>query len=102
MGLVMDHNHDLHASSPPSSKKAAAEIIGVPGGLPAGYRFRPTDVELVKHYLMVKAFNPASPLPAFILCIALCSTTLGGAVVGVNKWQQLASVAGWRALNWRS
>ncbi|CAN0871011.1 NAC domain-containing protein 101 [Linum grandiflorum] len=65
MALVMDHDHDLHSSSPPSSKKAAADIV-VPDGLPAGYRFRPTDMELVKHYLMAKAFNPTSPLPAFI------------------------------------
>ncbi|CAI0431670.1 unnamed protein product [Linum tenue] len=47
----------------------AAERHNNNGGdvaVPVGYRFKPTDEELVKHYLMDKAFNPASPLPSYI------------------------------------
>ncbi|CAN1839826.1 NAC domain-containing protein 77, partial [Linum perenne] len=64
MTMVMKPDHgaakNMHSISSPAAKIVAPEC------LPVGYRFKPTEVELAKYYLMEKAFNPASPLPAFI------------------------------------
>uniref|UniRef100_A0ACD5WNN9 Uncharacterized protein n=1 Tax=Avena sativa TaxID=4498 RepID=A0ACD5WNN9_AVESA len=68
------------------------------GGLPIGFRFRPTDEELVLHYLRRKAFS--CPLPADIIPVAdlarLHPSDLPGEADGERYFFHLPATRCWR------
>lgn len=71
---------------------------GGQGGLPIGFRFRPTDEELVLHYLRRKAFS--CPLPADIIPVAdlarLHPSDLPGDADGERYFFHLPATRCWR------
>lgn len=86
----------------PAERRAeeAAGVGGwrVPGGLPIGFRFRPTDEELLLHYLRRKALS--CPLPADIIPVAdlarLHPWDLPGEADGERYFFHLPATGCWR------